>query len=216
MADKRQFLNTVTSVQELEAWAHDHNLEECQEVNLKRIELLSKELIFNNENTPSKTDYVCNVCQRCFKWNKDLLRHTRTVHGNERFQCVKCGHSFSRLNNYNSHQCSLKRTSSEANQQAKRQCLRPLGNNVNKNSDPCDVPARLAKCNWCGHVKCLLPGKRFCEGCSTKGRECSQCHRPKPERFYSQRVNQCDRCIHRRERYEERRNQVGAGRIDAL
>ncbi|XP_046547498.1 uncharacterized protein LOC124257474 [Haliotis rubra] len=53
--------------------------------------------------------------------------------------------------------------------------------------------------------------------CSRSARECMSCHRPLPERFYSERVDQCDSCVRRRQRYEARQvNQTGGGQSSAL
>lgn len=54
------------------------------------------------------------------------------------------------------------------------------------------------KCNWCTQQKHLLPEKKFCQMCSEAGRECRRCHRPLPERFYSQLTDVCDTCLKRR------------------
>lgn len=60
------------------------------------------------------------------------------------------------------------------------------------------------KCNWCGLTKTRVPGKRFCIECGEKGRECKWCRKPKPERFYSTKVDVCNSCITRRDSYVQR------------
>ena len=72
----------------------------------------------------------------------------------------------------------------------------------------------LGKCNWCGQMKELLGGKKFCQRCSTKGKECAHCHRPMPDKFYTlnEKKKLCDRC-HRKyyKQLEKRREQQGGG-----
>ena len=77
----------------------------------------------------------------------------------------------------------------------------------------------LGKCNWCGQTKELLPGKKFCQRCSTKGKECAHCHRPMPDKFYTlnEKKKLCDRC-HRKyyKQLEKRRQQQGGGPFKLL
>ena len=73
----------------------------------------------------------------------------------------------------------------------------------------------MRHCNWCTQKKVLLPNKKFCADCDQQGRECKWCHRPLPERFYSERTDICDRCVKRRQNWTNRQQQ-GGGRINAL
>ena len=46
---------------------------------------------------------TCICCDQYFTWNKDLLRHQRTVHGSLRYDCSTCGLVLSRRDNYRRH-----------------------------------------------------------------------------------------------------------------
>ena len=59
-----------------------------------------------------------------------------------------------------------------------------------KNSIKAKHSGVQGNCNWCGHNKSLLPGKPLCSTCAEKGRECVNCHRPMPERFFGERVGE--------------------------
>lgn len=74
----------------------------------------------------------------------------------------------------------------------------------------------LGKCIWCTQNKALLPNKKFCATCATQGRECKWCHRPLPERFYSMKTDVCDRCVTRRQKFSNRQQQQGGGKVNAL
>ncbi len=131
-------------------------------------------------DTSKSTDLTCNICQKDFKQRKNLLRHQRTVHGDKTIICDTCGAKFNRLDNLTQHKKthSGKRKASETDAgPSKRQRL-----------DHED------KCNYCGQVKNLSDNKPFCDQCRSKGRECSKCHRPLPERFYTHSVENCNAC----------------------
>ncbi|XP_046564057.1 zinc finger protein 790-like [Haliotis rubra] len=213
MSEKQRFLDSVDSLSDLEKWAAENELINDADVNLKRIELLANNISHRENVTPSQAQHTCHTCRKTFTQKRNLLRHVRTVHNDERYNCEQCGKCYSRLDALQSHKCetTLKRKGSETATEtlAKRPCLQPKSDS--------NIPARYAICIWCGHCKCLLPNKLFCMSCSHSGRECMSCHRPLPERFYSERVDQCDGCVRRRQRYEARQgNQTGGGQRSAL
>lgn len=178
MESKQNFLNSVKTLSELETWATANNCTDDREVNLKRIELLTSRVNAQSVSTPVLSiGNICHICQKSFKQRQSLLRHIRTVHGNEKITCKDCKHSFTRRDNLENHRCNLKRKSTQTCPEPKRPCLQPQ-------SPDNTPPARVATCNWCCHTKCLLPSKLFCQQCSTRGRECLNCRRPLPERFY--------------------------------
>ncbi len=100
----------------------------------------------------------------------DVMRHIWTVHGNQRFTCEQCNHSFTRRENYNTHSCQ------------------PTRVKIIKKVYRCQRDSQTTMLTSREH-RWLLPGKAFCEKCSHKGRECKLRHRHMPERIYSQRVD---------------------------
>lgn len=138
----------------------------------------------------SKIDHICQICNHIFTKKNNLLAHIRTQHENKRYECEQCHYMFTRSNIYKNYSCkpSLRRKTSVSPPPAQRTSLQPL--KLEDNIPPAQYSTR----NWCGHYKCVLPGKAFCEACSHKGQECKQCHRLLPERFYSKQVDMCDSC----------------------
>ena len=61
------------------------------------------------------------------------------------------------------------------------------------------------QCNWCGHHKQLLPGKKFCARCGAQGQECTHCHRPLPPRFYTLSNSTCNACCKKHAKQREKR-----------
>ena len=61
------------------------------------------------------------------------------------------------------------------------------------------------QCNWCGHQKQLLPGKKFCAKCGAQGQECTHCHRPLPPRFYTLSERTCRACCKKHAKQREKR-----------
>ena len=47
--------------------------------------------------------FVCNVCQRTFKYQSNLKRHMRDHLGDKRHKCKFCGESFTRSDKLGSH-----------------------------------------------------------------------------------------------------------------
>ena len=88
------------------------------------------------------------------------------------------------------------------------------------------------KCNWCLREKILLNGKKYCAECGNAGRECTHCHRPMPEAYYTHSSRICNACYTRYENAKLRRkvkqqngaspqnvtpanNQIGSGLLQA-
>ena len=71
----------------------------------------------------------------------------------------------------------------------------------------------FGKCNWCGQTKELLPGKKFCQRCSTKGKECAHCHRPMADKFYTLSTRLCNRCHNKYFKQLEKRRQEKLNKI---
>ena len=68
----------------------------------------------------------------------------------------------------------------------------------------------IGVCNWCGHIKNLLEGKKFCHKCSLVGRECRYCHRPMPERFYTLHKTRCNSCYKKHQKLNDKRRHAAA------
>lgn len=77
----------------------------------------------------------------------------------------------------------------------KHACMMQMSKGIN-------MPAtgRPIRCNWCGAIKPLIDGKRFCSDCARDGRECAHCHRPMPKKYYSLDESRCNACFRRHQR----------------
>ena len=116
---------------------------------------------------------TCSLCDARFRQRKNLMQHERTVHGNVSHKCDVCNASFNRLS-------ILKRLiTSHAKRPAEKYDALP-----NKRAKASVGPS----CNWCGQNKLLSPNKPYCVECSQKGRECRNCRRPLPEKYYSRDI----------------------------
>ena len=180
----------------------------------------------------------CEECGKTFNRRYNLDRHYRTTHGSTPYanECSVCHLKFNRRDHYNRHRKvhstengadlpSLERKSADIlTDQDTRQNEQNIdkGKDLTKNKvkkrfeisgENVKAVETNGKCIWCTKWKPLLQGKKFCRGCSKNGRECNWCHRPLPERFYSQRTDVCDACINRRERWI---SQSGGGSNKAL
>ena len=180
-------------------------------VNLRRLQMMADAV----SNQREKGDYVCDICSRRFNEKSNLQRHKRSVHsGNEHHQCTVCFAKFSRLapETHKLHKRKRKHDDEENNSLTVK---KRTTENIAVREPAATIVETIAKCNWCGHQKTLLPNKKFCNSCSQQGRECKWCHRPLPERFYTERTDVCDRCVKRRQKWETREQQ-GGGQINAL
>ena len=61
------------------------------------------------------------------------------------------------------------------------------------------------KCCWCLVDTNLIEGKKFCNECNNKGKECRHCHRPMPERFFAYHPNRCNACYNKSENQKQKR-----------
>ena len=187
----------------------------------------------HNYKKPSEeATFKCILCTSTFTQNWMLLRHERTVHGDVVHKCELCNASFNRLSNLMRHRIIHNKHKAEKNifhsdtitqpntytshQYNKRPAEESNYHNDTKrvkiiDPKPCDLHQHTGqKCNWCGHNKELAAHKPFCVECSKKGRECRNCHRPLPERYYNREVNVCDACCTKRNNFMGRL-QSGAG-----
>jgi len=202
---------SINTLEELDSWAQRHGLtlENDTELNLRRIDLISQNILL-----------TCNRCEAKFNQKSNLLRHLRTQHSQtEALSCPHCFKVFKRQDNLRRHVQVHKGnkapseipTSAQSYQRSsKRRPLEEPEEGPEKKKQHC-VQAR---CNWCTQIKELMLGKPFCKQCAENGRECRWCHRPLPERFYSNRTDICDTCVSRRER--NLNNQRGGGLTSAL
>ena len=149
--------------------------------------------------------YKCH-CGKVYKHKRDLLRHQNTIHKGKDHICSNCGGKFNRKDNFNRHVKSCRNGSD-----VWKETDNDLTTNKKRKADHDDDRVtkkqkvlNVGKCNWCGHEKELLDGKKFCESCGLNGRECNWCHRPLPERFYGKRNDVCDSCVTRRDNYVQR------------
>ena len=205
-------VDDFSTVEELNKWATERGLMDDDIVNLRRVQLMADAVSNQRDNG----DHVCNICQQRFKKNFNLLRHKKSVHsGNEQHQCTVCFSKFTRPDalqrHFQTHNRKRKRDDKENNSHPAKK--RNVETTVCQH--PSETNETTAKCNWCGHNKILLANKKFCSSCSQQGRECKWCHRPLPERFYTERTDVCDRCVKRRQNWETRQQQ-GGGQINAL
>ena len=144
----------------------------------------------------------CTLCKTSFKQRKDLLRHERTIHGDKSHKCEICNKSFNRIDILKRHKKSHEKHPMEEDEPRPFKLMKTTESNKCKSSQP-------SECNWCGQKKKLIQDKKYCDECSKKGRECNQCHRPMPEKYYSRDVCVCDACYTKRERRKLR----GGGQI---
>ena len=147
----------------------------------------------------------CTICQMNFNRKDNLERHMKTHEENRKAS----------ENKGESEKGPGKRKSEEISQPSKKQRTiqsLDIADDIQNPEQEISTESK-GKCNWCTQHKPLLPGKKFCQMCSDAGRECSWCHRPLPERFYSQRTDVCDTCLNRRERWNAQR---GGGSQSAL
>ena len=138
----------------------------------------------------------CIHCDRHFQHRRDLQRHLRSLHGNEHYDCEHCGSSFNRKSNLARHltKCMNKRSLEDDDM------ITPM-KRIKSAEITSSISVKPSECNWCGHKKKLVDHKPYCFDCSVNGRDCRQCHRPLPERFYSRDINNCDACVSKREKY---------------
>jgi transposase-like protein len=102
-------LDKIKDVEELNRFAAQHNLENDDAIHLKRLELMANAL------SAQTSGWDCIHCLKSFKYRKHLLRHQRTVHGNQSHQCPICQANFSRLDSLNRHMKSHKDKQSTSN-----------------------------------------------------------------------------------------------------
>ena len=206
-------LEDFKTTEELNKWASERGLMNDDIVNLRRVEIMANAVT----NQREKVDYVCDACGQRFTEKTHLSRHKRTIHSDKKqHQCSVCFTKFNRVD-------SLQRHSKVHSR--KRKCVEnendspPAKISTTKTTAVCQpaktASAEMRHCNWCTQKKVLLPNKKFCADCDQQGRECKWCHRPLPERFYSERTDICDRCVRRRQNWTNRQQQ-GGGRINAL
>ena len=144
----------------------------------------------------------CTLCKSSFKQRKDLLRHERAIHGDKSHKCEICNKSFNRIDALIRHKKSHEKRSMEEDEPRPFKLMKTTESNKCKSSQP-------SECNWCGQKKKLIQDKKYCDECSKHGRECKNCHRPMPEKYYSRDVFRCDACYTKR----ERRLLMGGGKI---
>lgn len=65
--------------------------------------------------------------------------------------------------------------------------------------------ANKGKCNWCLEHTALIPGKKFCADCNSRGSECAYCHRPMPARFFAYSSRLCNACFKKDRKQKEKR-----------
>ena len=206
-------VDDFSTVEELNKWAAERGLMDDDIVNLRRVQLMADAVSNQRENG----DHVCNICRQRFKKKFNLTRHKNSVHsGNEQHLCTVCSSKFNRPDALQRHfkTHNRKRKLDDKENDSPPEKKRIVENTV-VHQQASATNETIAKCNWCGHDKRLLANKKFCESCAQQGRECKWCHRPLPERFYSDRTDVCDRCLKRRENWENRQQQ-GGGQVNAL
>ena len=137
--------------------------------------------------------FHCTLCCSKFNQRKKLLRHMRTIHGDESHKCEFCNATFNQISNLRRHMNVHKKRSTEEDVALPHKYMKTLENNSCASPQP-------SECNWCGQRKKLMSHKPYCVDCSKKGRECKQCHRPMPEKYYSRDVSVCDACCTKREK----------------
>ena len=129
------------------------------------------------------------MCNSKFKQRKGLLRHERTIHGDESHQCEICNKSFNRKDSLIRH--------------GKIHNKHPLvgyvinPDNLVKTSESFKWSSPTpSECNRCGQKKKLLQDKKYCFECSKikMCRECEECNYLTPEMYFSSDVYVCDLC----------------------
>ena len=137
----------------------------------------------------------CTHCDRHFQHRYGMLRHIRTIHGNEKYDCEHCGSSFTQKISLVRHLKSCrKRLLEDADMTTPMKRIKST-----EIASPISVVPY--ECNWCGHTKKLVDHKPYCFDCSVNGRECRHCHRPLPERYYSRDISNCDAYVVKRENH---------------
>ena len=169
-------------------------------------------------------DYQCSVCFSHFKRKDSLNRHMKSHIRQGQYQqndaYLSQGQPLKTSNdNTLCVPTTINSTTNRKRQHRLDESESPPAKLSRQSTSPGptteNTNATIGKCIWCTQNKALLPNKTFCATCGDQGRECNWCHRPLPERFFSLRVDICDRCITRRQNWTTRQQQ-GGGKVKAL
>ena len=149
--------------------------------------------------------FLCEICGSTFSLNKSLLRHKRTVHGNQKRQCANCDVNLNGVDSYTRHlkqqkkcdQCGITLCGKMVISKHQREHDRADKEQAEEVKKRKIEDGRMAKCNYCFKEKPLLLNKGYCEDCDC-GHDCKKCHKPKAPHLYSEDPSVCKACANRK------------------